>query len=299
MLSHDMDMAIFNLLPTTGLKSFYARGVRWIAEHGVFNVELVRTTRFGFKIEADKIDVLKWYVYFFDVFEPTISKAWKNLLRQGDVVIDVGGNVGYHALLASTCVGASGKVISFEPSPDTFVQFTRNRQLNNAENIDARQMAVSDRIGSVRLHLAEKGSQGQSSIVLSEGKPESVEVQCLPLAEALDPSLLERIALIKIDVEGAESLVIEGLLPIVDRLPEKCVLFIEVTPTDGKTTAEIIAPLVAKGFKPHIIENGYSLQFYLRDPRPVLVPYDGRTAPMLDLVLSRDPALPERCLGQL
>jgi FkbM family methyltransferase len=272
--------------------------VRWLAEHGVSNVTQICATHFGFKMETDKVDSVKWYVYFFNVFEPTISKAWKNILKPGDVVIDIGANVGYHSLLASTCVGPEGKVIAFEPSPKTFAQIKSNLALNDGNVVEPRQLAVSNRSGEVVLHLAQEGLQGQSSIVFSEGRANSVVVKCALLGDAIDERLLSRVALIKIDVEGAEKLVIEGLISLLPKLREDCVFFVEATPAPGGSIAEIIAPLVDAGFRPFVLENVYSPVFYLTDPAPVAVPYDGRSAPMLDLVLSRSEDLPARCRGR-
>ena len=63
---------------------------------------------------------------FFGVWEPVITKYVADNLREGDVFIDVGADMGYYTILASRCVGASGKVFAVEASGGTYAKLLKN-----------------------------------------------------------------------------------------------------------------------------------------------------------------------------
>jgi hypothetical protein len=66
---------------------------------------------------CDLDDVIQRYIFYFGVWEPMISHVTEQMLHKGDVYVDVGANIGYCSLLASNCVGGSGRVVSIEASP--------------------------------------------------------------------------------------------------------------------------------------------------------------------------------------
>ena len=90
-------------------------------------------------------------------FEVDETSFVKLLLNEGDVFVDIGANVGLFSLIASQKVGASGMVISFEPTPVTFERLQENINLNHLKNIDARRVALSDQAGSMDFYISENG----------------------------------------------------------------------------------------------------------------------------------------------
>src|SRR5205814_351485 len=104
--------------------------------------ETTARTRFGSVMKIDTRDAIQRFVYFFGVFEPTITKYLMESLRRSDIYIDIGANVGYHSLLASKLVGPTGKVFAFEASPSIFQILTENLQANHATNVVAFNLAV-------------------------------------------------------------------------------------------------------------------------------------------------------------
>lgn len=140
--------------------------------------------------------------------EPESVEWVESVAKPGMTVIDVGAHIGYYTRLLSDLVGPSGRVYAFEPHPDN-LEFLRHntRKLGNVEVLGA---AVSDRVGSVTLHV----SAGHSNHSLIDGYTEEegrIEVESVALdAFAADKGIAE-IGLVKVDVEGAEPLVMEGM----------------------------------------------------------------------------------------
>src|SRR5262249_51802588 len=127
-----------------------------------------------------------------------------SLVRPGDTVIDVGAHVGIYTLLFSASVGPTGNVIAFEPSPDNVAYLRKHLALNNAGNVTIVNAAVAAQSGRARFAFGADSSTGHVS---NEGTLEVVTIR-------LDDYITEarcRPSLIKIDVEGAEVEVLEGL----------------------------------------------------------------------------------------
>ena len=162
-----------------------------------------------------------------------------NNLKHGDIFVDVGTNVGYYTILASRLVGVDGKVFAVEPVPSTVKVLKLNVRLNGAENV-----TVIDKAGwNARTKLKLKISMGEfglSSHFRNDGL--EVEVDAIPLDEMLAHTNLSRIKLIKIDVEGAEFEVLQGLTETL-----KCTKFV-ILELSRKAEA-CLRLLQAHGFK--------------------------------------------------
>jgi FkbM family methyltransferase len=111
---------------------------------------------------------------------------------------DCGANVGYFTLLLSRLVGSTGRVFSFEPLPENLKHLRRHVDMNKRANVTIIESALSDHIGKVNFF-----SDGSASRISAEG---NIEIGCSNI-DSLD---LPPPDLIKIDVEGAEVLVISG-----------------------------------------------------------------------------------------
>jgi len=124
------------------------------------------------------------------------------------VFIDVGANIGKYTVKISNSVKKKGEVIAFEPEKDNFNMLKRNVKLNCATNVVLIKKALSNKKGKLKLFLA-KGNLGHHSLVEKVGeKYEEVDVDTLD--SIIKELKIKRVDLIKIDVEGAESLVLEG-----------------------------------------------------------------------------------------
>ena len=138
------------------------------------------------------------------------TKIIRDNIKEGDIVIDVGANIGYYTLIFAQLVGASGKVFAFEPEPKNFEILKKNIEVNNYQNIIAEQKIVSDESGMVKLFIAEKGIVGHRLQQKTDSQ-KFIEVESILLDNYLkNLNLSEKINFIKIDVEGAEVKVLEG-----------------------------------------------------------------------------------------
>lgn len=122
----------------------------------------------------------------------------------GQVVFDIGANVGFFSLLASRLVGPRGTVYAFEPLPVNVQALRRHSELNGSENLRIVDAAVSDRDGVGSFRQVANPSMGG----LSDGG--GLEVRTLALDEAIESGQLLEPDFLKIDVEGAELSVLKG-----------------------------------------------------------------------------------------
>jgi FkbM family methyltransferase len=284
----DFDLFLAHNLPGDFLKDRYPRGMRRLAEYGFFRKGHVVETKYGFKMNADRLDVVKWYAFYFGHVEPQISRAWYNKLQPGDHVLDIGGNVGYHALLAASRVGETGKVTTFEPSQRISDQLRANIALNNFNNVEVKQMAVLDTNEDVKLYFGGESVQGNSSTIPENATAKFEEVAAVTFDEVmsmLDPS---RLKLIKIDVEGAEDKVLPGLTRNVAKLPPDCVIFVEISPANAVRGKDLLSPLLKLGFEGRLIENRYTPKFYRAGDPVNFVPLTFSKDSIHDVVLCRD-----------
>eukprot|EP01034_Spumella_vulgaris_P013429 gene13429-17142_t len=167
--------------------------------------EHLATTYFGARLYCNPQDLIQRMILYFGVWEPDVSRVIEQNLSAGDVFVDVGANIGYDSLLASSRVGAMGKVVSIEASPRTFALLQRNLAANpSSSNVRAINAAVSDRPGTLDLYEINEGNIGAATTLASRGGTLMASVEALPLAEILKPDELARLRLIKMDVEGAE-----------------------------------------------------------------------------------------------
>jgi FkbM family methyltransferase len=131
-------------------------------------------------------------------------------LTPGMIVVDGGASCGIYTVVAARLVGVSGQVFSFEPGAEAFSVLTKNIQLNHLINVRAHCAALSDRGGSAPLYHHEHGPNS-----FSLGHPESTAVESehvitTSLDEVFRNEDAGRLGFIKLDVEGAEELVLRG-----------------------------------------------------------------------------------------
>jgi FkbM family methyltransferase len=154
-------------------------------------------------------------------YEPLTTAFLQRHLRRGGVFADVGANHGYFSMFAAARVGETGRVFAFEPNPAVFDQLVQHIALNGFERrIDARRQALSNRRDSAQLFVSGVGSNsGLSTLVpdatrLSAGdvwREGTVRVETDAFDRWLADSAVDRVDVVKIDVEGGEDLIVEGM----------------------------------------------------------------------------------------
>ncbi|MDP6035473.1 MAG: FkbM family methyltransferase [Verrucomicrobiota bacterium] len=147
---------------------------------------------------------------FFGVYEKGETAFVQRALRPGMTVLDVGANVGYYTALAARRVGPSGRVIALEPDPQSFEYLEQTIAANEVGNVDAFQCAAADHEAKMALYIS-KDNRGDNRLYEPDPKWPTVTVTARPADDILKDAEVDQLDFIKIDVQGFEASVIEGL----------------------------------------------------------------------------------------
>jgi len=123
---------------------------------------------------------------------------FESLVKEGSVVYDIGAHVGFYTLLASVCVGATGRVFAFEPVPRNLYYLKKHIQLNNICNVTLSDTAVLDYVGWT---FFDEGPGKSMAHVSSTGK---LKVRTVTLDYLIENGEAPIPNFIKIDIEGSE-----------------------------------------------------------------------------------------------
>jgi len=171
------------------------------------------TTVMGHKMYLDVVDSL--LLSMRGVYEPEETKLVQSLVHPGDIVIDIGANIGYYTLQFAKLVRGAGKVIAFEPDPENFELLRRNVEINGY-NITLERRAVSNRSGRLRLYRSSLNTADHRIFDSHDGRL-SVEVDAVRLDDYLRD--LDSVNFIKMDIQGAEGVALDGMIALLERSP--------------------------------------------------------------------------------
>ncbi|MGC3970051.1 MAG: FkbM family methyltransferase [Pirellulales bacterium] len=173
-------------------------------------------------------------------------------VKPGDRVIDLGANIGFYTLLFAQCVGPQGCVYAFEPGPKSFEILSRNVRENEYGNVILEPLAVTNKTGPLKLLVCRSGESDNriADTGVFAGDRDCVELQ----GAALDDYFAKipgGIDFIKMDIQGAEYLALQGMTKLLARSPNVR-LIVEFCPAAfDKTisTAEYLRYLRGLGFR--------------------------------------------------
>ena len=129
---------------------------------------------------------------------------------QVKALLDAGANIGYYSALAATCVGRSGRVFSMEPQPKTYRQLAKMVEENHLAQIRVYQCGLSATEGELPLYLQPELSGENNATMVPHGASRQVLVPVKTLDACIREWGIEKIDLLKIDVEGHEPQVFQG-----------------------------------------------------------------------------------------
>jgi FkbM family methyltransferase len=205
----------------------------WARVSGVVDAE------WNFLHGASKEDVTEDYI--------------KSQLQPGDTFVDVGANVGYFTLLAST-LGA--RVVAYEPTPSVFTRLRENVDLNGFHHAQLVNAAVMDKPGTLSLHLSGDDPEANS---LFGDDAQSVQVPAVTLDDDLASRDIQHVDLLKIDAEGAEPFVLDGATRLLSS-PKPPAIIVEVNAFTlkcaGLHPSDILSRLEAHDYQHTEIESG-------------------------------------------
>lgn len=186
-------------------------------------MNLMKKCRYGLTI-FNNIDV--WTgksIEKYGEYSESEVKLFKEIIKQGDVVLDIGANIGCHTMAFSRLVG-QGIVFSYEPERNNFNALAGNIALNNIRNVHVFQKAVGSTSGLIsvpELDLEQTTNMGGLSLTGDYSRAPNYVV---PLT-TIDEQNLLRCNFIKIDVEGMEKPVLEGAKQTIEKY--KPILYVE------------------------------------------------------------------------
>ena len=158
-------------------------------------------------------------------------------IKKGQTVIDAGAQIGYYTVLFGKLVGPKGKVYAFEPDSRNFEILAKNIRVNKLKNVKAAKVALADFVGT-RQFFTNPMNRGASSF--SSPKVGGVlvsDVKVTTLDEFFrQTSANRKIDFLKIDVEGAEHLVLRGATSILEQ--PKLLMLLELSPCKDKHEGE-------------------------------------------------------------
>ena len=189
----------------------------WRAIGLAFNIALKRDTlisvpfgsaRFAFHYRNGKRHAGGRGLYLFREDIEDLMRFGDRFLRAGDVVVDCGANQGIFTTAFARYVGETGKVIAFEPMEYATDLIGQNLALNHAKHCHIVRAAVSDEVGVARFDLS--SGVGSASLVQDHGGRDVIEVPTTTIDTALGELGITHVDFMKLDVEGAERIAIEG-----------------------------------------------------------------------------------------
>lgn len=179
--------------------------------------DVVRVQRGGCAWELDLGEGIEFTVYILGAFERETQRAYRRILRAGDVVLDIGAHIGTHTLPMAHCVGPAGRVIAIEPTDSAFRKLVRNVDLNPS---------VRARIRTLQVRLVGSGDSGSTATPLfsswplrrvdglhpiHRGRLESTAgAECVTMDALLGRLQLPKVHFVKMDIDGAECDVLAG-----------------------------------------------------------------------------------------
>jgi len=151
--------------------------------------------------------------------EPSQTDLMEKIVKPGMIVFDLGANFGWFTLVLSKLVGNSGKVYSFEADPYLVNTLKENVKLNNFSNVLIQPIAVSNKTGISKFSLNESYDTRNQLDSISPSK-NTVDVKITSLDEFSIKEKLKNVDFIKMDIEGSEPKVLEGMKKIIFDNPQ-------------------------------------------------------------------------------
>ena len=195
------------------------RAVLWLL-HCIFQIPaIVKIDRYNckfylepklYKTGANSIFIVREY------FEPELLYLEK-LLSPGKVFVDGGANLGIYSMVAANLVGKSGLVLAFEAAAETFKKLNKNIEINNFKNIKLFNYALSDQEGTARFYHINNAPNSYSLGGETSGS-DFEEVNLITLSKVVQDEGIDKIDVIKLDVEGAEELVMRGAKTLFEQM---------------------------------------------------------------------------------
>jgi FkbM family methyltransferase len=250
----------------------------------------------GLRVDGGPVDcTLNAILFYRGTYEPVLGSVMQHLLQEGDLCIDIGANAGYFTLLAASRVGAAGRVIAVEAAPGNAERIRRNAEINGwSERIQVVAAACADIDGERRFYVNESNDMhcrlelprpGDADWWLVRRRWRPVTVAATRLRTLLG-ARAPQVRFIKLDIEGAEPLVVPDILACCTS--ERLCVALEAK---ASSLRETLAPFERAGFHAYDLRNDYRWLVNRQSRRPRAVDFQTLYARgrMADVLLARQP----------
>ena len=253
----------------------YIRGIPhllWLLRSHLAERGAVYTLASGVKMKLSASDYFQWMMLW-NYYSPGLVSFLRRNLKQGDVFIDVGAQIGYFSMQGAQLVGNTGLVIAVEPDPRAAEVLRENARLNGVDQVHVLPVAASHDRERLTFNLATQlGWSTAVPLAPTMVTERRIQVDSRTLDDLLAAELPvdRRIALVKIDVEGFEAQVLTGAESLLSR--KESTFLVEVNPdalkASGRTVLDVLSPFIRHGYRlfwlgelPRVIGRTGSLHF--------------------------------------
>lgn len=206
-------------------------------------------------------DVIGRHLYKYGAHDPPLTEFLKRHLtfEDGDVVLDIGANVGWYSLLLDRIAGGKDvDVFAFEPEPTNFSLLEENVVHNAANHVTGVRCAIADAAGTRTMHLYDKSNRGRHSLLaINDGEKidvETVSVDAFWEAKHLGARVPR---FIKMDIEGFELVALRGATKVLSRCP---LVMLEYSPSYMRAgalePADLVELMLEQGFRAYTLGDG-------------------------------------------
>ena len=212
-------------------------------------------TRYGFDLTIDPgAGSLERFLYDTGIYEAGTLELMRDVLRPGDVFLDVGANIGLMTLTAALRVGERGHVYAFEPEAGACALLRGNVSMNGLTNVTVVESALGASAGTATIHERETLGRGSATLVEDREQHSAGSEVTIDAIDRFHASIhFQPLRMVKIDVEGWEYQVLKGGESLFSS-PEAPIVCIECSrlhPLEGGTVREMLDWLT--GVKAYIL----------------------------------------------
>jgi FkbM family methyltransferase len=252
LLPNSLKSVIYRLGPI----SFLIRTVlNNAAPHGLTEIEISAGPLRGARMQ---LDLQREKDYWLGTYELELQKAFREHIKAGMVIYDLGANIGYVSLLAARLAGVDGRVFAFEALPENLNRLRRNVELNpQLAPIGVFPNAVVGHSGKITFLVHSSGGMGkvEGSIGRDADYETKISVEGISLDDFVFIEGKQVPEIIKIDIEGGEGLALDGMQGVLKKF--RPTLFLEL---HGKEAAKSVwETLNANNYSIHSLRRGYPL----------------------------------------
>lgn len=185
--------------------------------------------------------------------DPKEFKVMKEVLRPGSTFIDVGANAGMYSFWAAHCMDGNGKILAVEPDPEMCRRLNYNIRTNSLSCIEICPLAISDYEGKANLNVnpEQRGTNTLERDSCNTSKRQvQISVEALPLLSLLSRASINKVDVLKLDIEGHEPKVLKHFLA---SAPQNLLPAVVISEFKQDTEDSIVAMMGSRGF--NVIER--------------------------------------------